>query len=238
MQPGRRLVEHIDDAKQLRVELGGQAQALQFARRKRRCAALQGEVAEPQVDQRRDALQQLVGDALCGQAFFQRQGVFMLLQVTRCRHCAQHLGQCLQRQARQLADVAAGEGYCQRFTLQTFALAQRAGAGAHELGDAFAHLRTLRVHERVHHIAPGAAEGALVAGFELALERGAGLRRGEAGIHRYGGCLVGVEDPVALLLGQFTPGDVDVVAQGHENVAQVLPLPGHWPGCHRPFTYG
>jgi len=232
VQAGGRLVEDVDHAKQLRVELGGQAQALQLAERQRRRAAFQCQVTQAQVDQGVDTFQQFMSDALCGQALFQGQVVVVLLQVARRCNLAEHLGQCLQRQPRQLTDVAAGEGHLQRRTLESLALAQRARAGAHVLRHALAHLCALRVHEGMQHVAPGTTEGALVARFELALERSAGLCRCQAGVHRYRRRLLGIENPVALCLWQVAPGDVDVIAQGHQDVAQVLPLPGHRPRRH------
>ncbi|MNG91639.1 hypothetical protein D3C79_505530 [compost metagenome] len=273
MQPGRRLIEHVDHPEQLRVELGRQAQALQFARGQRRRAAFQVQVTEAQVDQGGDALQQLLGDALRGQAFFHRQvgrvahvraacvgvvapssallarlaglrmaehraGFVRLIQVVGSGHGLEQLGQGQQRQARQLGDVLAGKGHCQRLGFQALAGAGRAGAGAHEGRDAFAHQRALRMGEGVQHVASGAAEGALVTGFELALERLAGLRRRHSRVHRHGRGFFSEQNPVALFLGQLAPGDVDVIAQGHEDVAQVLPLPGHGPGGHRPFADG
>ncbi|MCY1421519.1 hypothetical protein D9M71_371770 [compost metagenome] len=90
----------------------------------------------------------------------------------------------------------------------------------------------------MQHVTPGAHERALVTGLLLALEGGAGLRRGQAGIHRRGGCFFGEKDPVALHLGQVAPGNVDVIAQGYQDVALVLPLPGHRPRRYRAFADG
>ncbi len=79
-------------------------------------------------------------------------------------------------------------------------------------------------------MAPRAGVGALVAGLGLAFECGAGLLGGEAGIDRDGGLLLGEKDPVALLLRQVAPGNVDVIAQGDQDIAQILPAPGGGPG--------
>lgn len=73
---------------------------------------------------------------------------------------------------------------------------------------------------------------------QLALERFAGLRRGQAGIHGGGGRLFSEQDPVALRLRQVAPRDIDVIAQRDQDVAQVLPLPRHWPRRHRTLTDG
>ncbi|MNE31546.1 hypothetical protein D3C80_1251200 [compost metagenome] len=94
------------------------------------------------------------------------------------------------------------------------------------------------MHEGVQHVSPGPHERALVAGLLLALEGGAGLRRGQPGIHRRGGCFFGEQDPVALRLWQVAPGDIHVIAQRHQDVAQVLPLPGHRPGRHGALADG
>ena len=49
MQAGRGLVEHVHHAEQIRIELRRQTQALQFTRRQRGRAAIERQVAEPQV---------------------------------------------------------------------------------------------------------------------------------------------------------------------------------------------
>ncbi|MNM86212.1 hypothetical protein D3C81_983570 [compost metagenome] len=139
---------------------------------------------------------------------------------------------------RQLGDVQAREGHAQRLALEPFACTQWARAWAHELGHALAHLRALRMHEGVQYVAPGATEGALVAGLLLAFEGGAGLRRGQAGIHRGRGGFFGEQNPVALRVWQVAPGNVHVIAQGDQDVAQVLALPGHGPGRHRALANG
>ena len=51
MQAGRRLVEHVDDAEQVRAHLRRQPQPLQLAGRQRRRAALEREVAEAEIEQ-------------------------------------------------------------------------------------------------------------------------------------------------------------------------------------------
>ncbi|KWV82673.1 hypothetical protein PFLL34_00251 [Pseudomonas fluorescens] len=102
----------------------------------------------------------------------------------------------------------------------------------HELRYTLFHQRALGVGEGVQDIAPSAAEGALVTGLQLAFQRLAGLLRGEAGVHRYGGGFFGEQDPVALLFRQLAPRDVHVITQGHEDVAQVLALPRQRPGRH------
>ncbi len=87
-------------------------------------------------------------------------------------------------------------------------------------------------------VASGAGEGALVTRFHFAFERNAGFFRREPGIHRHRRCFFGEENPVALLFRQISPRDIDVVTHGHEDVAQVLPLPGRGPGSHRALADG
>ncbi len=52
VKAGGRLVERIDDAEQVRPDLRGEAQSLQLARRQRRRAAVERQVAEPQIGRR------------------------------------------------------------------------------------------------------------------------------------------------------------------------------------------
>ncbi|MNR01141.1 hypothetical protein D3C85_1169370 [compost metagenome] len=70
VQARRWLVQHVDHAEQLRPQLRGQAQALQFAGRQRWRAALQRQITEAQIGQGADPLQQILGDPLRGQTFF------------------------------------------------------------------------------------------------------------------------------------------------------------------------
>ncbi len=69
MKTCRRFVEHVHDAEQLRRKLRREAQALQLAGRQRRRAAVECEIAEAEIDQRRQTLEQFFGDALRGDAF-------------------------------------------------------------------------------------------------------------------------------------------------------------------------
>ncbi|SIN18114.1 Uncharacterised protein [Mycobacteroides abscessus subsp. abscessus] len=49
-------------------------------------------------------------------------------------------------------------------------------------------------------------------------------------VHGDGGTLLGVEDPLAGVSGHVLPGRIDVVAEVHEDVPLVLPVPGSGPG--------
>ena len=53
MQAGRRLVEDVDHAEQVRADLRRQAQPLQLAGRQRRRAALERQIAEAEIEQHR-----------------------------------------------------------------------------------------------------------------------------------------------------------------------------------------
>ena len=234
VQARRRFIQHIDHAEQLRAQLRGQAQTLQLAGRQGRRTALQGQIAQAQFGQGTDPLEQILGDALGRQALFHRQ----FHRVLPRRHRAQHLGQLGQRQLRQRADIQPGKRHRQRRPGQPFTLAQWAGAALHELRHALFHQRALGVGEGVQDVAPRPAEGALVTRLQLALERLAGLLGGETCVHRHGGGFFGEQDPVALFFRQLAPWDIDVIAQGHEDVAQVLPLPRQRPGRHRALADG
>jgi len=62
MQSCRRLIEHIDYAKQIGVYLRCQSEALQLSRRKRGRASLQREIPEPQVQQNCEPGAEIFGD--------------------------------------------------------------------------------------------------------------------------------------------------------------------------------
>ena len=64
MQSSRRLVQHVDDAEQIRLNLGREAKPLQLARRKRRGTAIEREIAQSQIEQNRQTRQQVTADAL------------------------------------------------------------------------------------------------------------------------------------------------------------------------------
>ncbi len=66
MKSGGRLVEHVDDPEQVRADLRGEPQALQLAGRQRRRRSIERQVAESEVGERRDALDDVVRDALRG----------------------------------------------------------------------------------------------------------------------------------------------------------------------------
>ena len=72
MKSGGGLVEDIDDAEEVGMHLRGEAQALQFAWRKRGGGALHGEIAEAEEQQRVEARDDVLGDAQGDGGFFRR----------------------------------------------------------------------------------------------------------------------------------------------------------------------
>ena len=156
-------------------------------------------------------------------------------QAVGCGRC-QHIGQLRQRQLLQLADVEPGETHRQGFGLQALAVAGHAGRADHEPGDALFHQRAVRRGKGLQHVFAHADEGALIAGCGLAAQCGLGLCRCEAGVDRHRRLLFGGQDPVAVLARQIAPRFVDVDAQRDQDVAQVLPVPGRWPGRDGPFA--
>ena len=99
------------------------------------------------------------------------------------------------------------------------------GTRPHELEHPLAHGRAAGVRQGVQHVPPGALVLALVGALDAP-----GLALGVDGHHRL---LVGEEDPVAVGLVELAPRPVDVVAEGGEDVAQVLALPRTGPGRDR-----
>ena len=104
MQARRRLVQHVDDAEQVRAHLRRQPQALQFAGRQGGRAALEREVTQPQRQQHVQARRQVGGNALGDDAFFRVRIMFSLTGQSRVAGSAwgrSSVGQARQRQPRQ-----------------------------------------------------------------------------------------------------------------------------------------
>ena len=137
--------------------------------------------------------------------------------------------QVLQRQPRNFRDIHSGEGDRQGLRLQPLALADRAVRARQKLRHPALHHRALRRGEGLQHVFAGAREGALIAGLFLPLQRPPRLGRRVSGVDRHGRLLVGEQDPVAVLLRELAPRLVHVVAERHQDVPQVLALPGGRP---------
>ncbi len=230
VQPGRRLVEHVDHAEQHGTQLRGQPQALQLAGGQARRSAVQAQVAQAQLLQRAQPRHHALGQAPRRQLLLFRERAAGLGAEVALGDGLQQRRHLVQGQLRQRAYVHPAEGHRQRLGLEPLAAARRARPALHEARHAPSHQGALGAGEGVQHVAPRTGEGAHVAGLLLALERGAGFGGGEAGVHRRRGRFLGEQNPVAVLLRQVAPGPVDVVAQGDEDVAQVLPVPGRRPG--------
>ena len=214
--------------------MGGQAQALQFARRQAWRAAIERQVTETQRQQHLDARRQVVGNAPAHDQLFGVQAFLDLARRVRVRR--QQLGQARQRQAREFGDVHAGKRHRQRLAPQALAFAFRTRGADHVARHALFHRRAFGIGKGLHHVAAHAGERALVAGRVLALERGAGFCGRQAAVHGHARAFLGIQNPVAVLLRQIAPRGIDVVAQRHQNVAQVLAVPGRRPGGNGPFA--
>ena len=238
MQAGRRLVEHVHDAEQVRPHLRGQPQSLQLAGRERRRAAIERQVAESEVEQHRDAPQQVLADAL------RHEGPLGMRRRRRATHAPavrgrpEPGGEVGQRQARHLGDVEAGEGHRQRVGPQALALARRAVGADQVPRHAPLHRRALGGGKRLQDVPACARERAHVAGRVLARERAPDLVRLEAGVDGHGRLLLREQQPVAGLARQVAPRRVDVVAERDRDVAQVLPVPRGGPGRDGPLADG
>ena len=223
VQPGRRLVQHVDHAEQPRTQGGGQPQPLQLAAGERRRRPAHAEVAQPELEQHLDPRDQVGGDGRGHVA-----GPVLRRATGRTRGGAQHLGQPGQRQPGEVGDVVSGEGDRERLRAQPVTGADRAGHGLHELQHPLAHGGAAGVRQGVQHVPPGAHVLPLVGALDAAR-----LALGVDGDHRL---LVGEQDPVAVGLVQLAPRAVDVVAEGGQDVAQVLAEPGTRPGGDRPLA--
>ena len=150
----------------------------------------------------------------------------------------QQVGELVERQLRQLTNIEPGKGDGQGFVLQLLTLAQGTQTTSHVLRHALFHQRALCRCKGVEYIVTGASKSALVAGLHLASQRGFCLLGGEARVHRNGRSLVGEQNPVAVFFWKVLPRRVNVVAQRHKDVAQILPVPSCRPCSNRAFTDG
>ena len=146
--------------------------------------------------------------------------------------------QVLERQPRNIRDVHSGEGDRQSLRLEPLALADRAVRARQKLRHPALHHRALRRGEGLQDVFASAREGALIAGLFLALQRPPRLGRRVSGVDRHGRLFVGEQDPVAVLLRELAPRPVHVVAERHEDVSQVLALPGCRPRGDRALSDG
>ena len=237
MQAGRRLVEHIHHAKQIRAHLRGQAQPLQLARRQGGRAAVQAQVAETQVQQHLEPAGQVLRDALGDDGFFGMRAAvayFRLASHIRREQCRQFC----QAKARHLGNIEAGKLHRQRFAPQPLAFAHGAVGAQHVLRHALFHLRAGAVGKGLQHVFARARKRAHIARRHLRLQRRLCFLRIQPRIHGNLRLLVGKQYPVAHLLRQVAPRRIDVVAQRGQDIAQVLAMPGRRPGGDRALADG
>ena len=169
------------------------------------------------------------GVLACGAATQRRMVAIIVCVEVPFGGRPQTFGHPIQRHLRKRADIDASKGDCQGFGLEPLALADRTHRADHEARDALLHLVALRIGEGVQHVFARPHERALIAGLQLAPQCRTRLRSSEAGVDRYRWLLLGKQNPVARFLWQLAPGLVDFVAQGDQNVAQVLSVPSRWP---------
>lgn len=224
-----RLIEDVGDTEKFGRELRCEPQALTFAARECWGCPVEREIAEAERDHRFETccevVRELAGDGWVAEGARMCRGVAYLA----ARECCCKLLQLSERERREVGDVVPHDRDAQGLRLDARTLAVRAKHAAHELHHAPLHHLALRVREGVEHVAAGADEGAHVAGFSPLLPGFASLRWCEARIDGLGGAFFCVKNPVARLLRQLPPWNVDVDPARDEDVALVLPCPGDGP---------
>ena len=128
MEPGRRLVHHIDDPEEVGDHLGRQPQPLEFAGRQGWGAPLQRQIAEAEVEQHRQPAAQIAGDALDHQGLL-RVGLAQRLELagSGLGIRREDLREAGHGQAAHLGEVEPLEPDRQGFPAQPLAVAERAG---------------------------------------------------------------------------------------------------------------
>ena len=116
VEPDRRLVEDVEDADELRADLGREPQPLRLAARERRRRAVERQVADADVVEERQPLADLLHDPVADQLL----GRASARARRRSRSAARH------RQLRELVDRSAADGDREHLGLQPRALADRA----------------------------------------------------------------------------------------------------------------
>ena len=119
VQPDRRLVEHVEHARQPGADLARQPDPLALAARQRAGVARQRQVVEPDIDQEPQPLADLLQD---------RPGDLVALRGQARRHRLDPGQRLADRHPHHLADVQPGDLHRQRLRLQPVAVADPAGA--------------------------------------------------------------------------------------------------------------
>src|SRR5580692_12343373 len=122
MQTDGRLIEHVEDAAQLRANLGCEADALAFSAGKRCCRAADGKITESNVVQKFEALSNFVGDA-------SGDGLFPACQLDLARG----FERARDRQAGEIGNRHAVYFYGKTFWAQALAMAYGTFGGRHEI---------------------------------------------------------------------------------------------------------
>jgi hypothetical protein len=231
VEAGGGFVEHVDDAEEIRGQLGGQSQPLQLTAGQRRCGPIEREVPEAEVDDRAEPVDETLAEAdECGKLV--RRGVIVCVhgRLRRGDLIAKDGHEFMQRQGGEFGDVETGDRHRQSVGPEFLSVAHGAGTGTEELGDATLHPGTLRVRERVEHVLPGSDEGSRIGRFGACCDRFARFVQRQPGVDGKVRSLLGVEDPIAVFARQVLPGDIDVVAESDEHIAQLVAVPGLRPG--------
>ena len=196
VEPDRRLVEDVEDADELRADLGREPQPLRLPARERGRRAVEGQVAHADVVEEREPLADLLHDPRADQLL----GLAQLEAVEEPERRRN-------RETSELVDVPLPDRDREHLGLEPRALADRAGPERHVLLDPLALRR---------------AVGVAVAALERGDDPLEGERVGPPAAHpvaiRDVDALAAraVQEPSLLLLGQLPPGPVgrDLVAVG------------------------
>ena len=163
-KPGGRLVEHVDDAEQVRAHLRRQPQPLQLARRERRRAALERQVAEARGRAARRAVPPRSSAMRWATTAFSGWSTASCAQrgsvAARVRDAGS--SESADSGRREMSgDVEPGERDRQRLGPQPLAAAQAGQSALDQVPrDARLHRGALGLRERLQHVAPGARERA------------------------------------------------------------------------------
>ncbi len=224
VQTDGRLIQHVEHAGQPRAEQGRQPQPLRLARRERGGGALEGQVAQANLDQPPDALLQIGHDRLGDQPVLGGQGALQPGDPP---------GQLAQREPRDLYNVLAGD-------------AHHAGLGAQArpgaLGAGLQHQHALKLFQVIGILVGGVLGVAAQQVGDHALEAAFGH-----GVGRFDLRVVAAENRAVDPVEQQVTLSGTQLAQGHGGVeikavvapggAQRFDIPGRdagFPEQHRP----
>ena len=217
VQAGRGLVEHVRHAEEAGAQLRRQTDALHLAAGQALRRPIQAEVRQAELQRRGQRRQNLPQEQILGR---------ILLRVL----LAEHLMHPIQRQRAQLINRHARIGDLQRGRVEAAAATSLALARFHIGQGALAQGIRLGLRKRLIEVAGHRAPRALIVALNLIFSA--------QGLDRDYGALFREEDPVAVFLRQLLPGRIQVIAQVHQNVVEVLAGPGARPGLDGSFLDG